>query len=69
MNRALVRRWLPFAVATGGALTLWGLAAAQGYGWAMIWLPAAVAGAAWPRRDPPPYAECRRRVGTLRRGR
>jgi hypothetical protein len=58
MNRTLVQRWLPFAVATGGALALWGLAVAHGYGWAMIWLPAAVAGAAWPRRGEGKLTDC-----------
>jgi hypothetical protein len=33
---------------TCAALALWALATAHGYGWQMIWLPAAVAGAAWP---------------------
>jgi hypothetical protein len=47
----LVQRWLPFAATTGLALAVWGLAAAHGYGWAMIWLPAVVAGAAWPRQS------------------
>lgn len=55
----IVHRWLPFAVATGGALALWGLAAAHGYGWAMIWLPAAVAGAAWPKQSKRSFDECR----------
>jgi hypothetical protein len=68
MNRTLVHRWLPFAVATVTALALWGLAAAHGYGWAMIWLPAAVAGAAWPRREGRMVAECRGRLRKLRRG-
>ena len=42
-------RWLPLAFTTSAALPLWALAAAHGYAWQMIWLPAAVAGAAWPR--------------------
>ena len=42
-------RWLPLAFTTGAALALWALAAANGYAWQLIWLPAAVAGAAWPR--------------------
>jgi hypothetical protein len=58
----IVPRWLPFAVATGGALALWGLAAAHGYGWAMVWLPAAVAGAAWPRTDASKVSHCRKRI-------
>ena len=69
MNRPRIRRWLPFAVSTAGALTLSGLAVAHGYGWVMIWLPAAVAGAAWPRRDDDPtVADCLGRANTLRRG-
>jgi hypothetical protein len=46
--RVLANRWLPLAVTTS-ALALWALAAAHGFGWQMVWLPAAVAGAAWPR--------------------
>ena len=45
----LAKRWLPLAIATSAALALWALAAAHGYAWQTIWLPAAVAGAAWPR--------------------
>jgi hypothetical protein len=36
-------------VGTSAALALWALAAVHGYAWEMIWLPAVVAGAAWPR--------------------
>lgn len=43
----LGNRWLPVAC-TCAALVLLALAAAHGYAWQMIWLPAAVAGAAWP---------------------
>lgn len=50
MSRDLVHRWLPFSAVSATALAVWGLAAVHGYGWPMIWLPAAVAGAAWPRR-------------------
>ena len=42
-------RWLLLALSTSAALALWALGAAHGYAWQMIWLPAAVAGAAWPR--------------------
>jgi hypothetical protein len=55
-------RWLPFVFTTTTALALWGLAAARGYGWQMIWLPAAVAAAAWPRRDKSTFADCLRRL-------
>jgi hypothetical protein len=60
--RNLVQRWLPFAITTGLALAVWGLAAAHGYGWAMIWLPAMVAGAAWPRQSKRTLDQCRMRV-------
>jgi hypothetical protein len=63
MNRTLFHRWLPFAVATGTALALWGLAAAHGHGWVMIWLPASVAGAAWPRRNGQTRDGCRSGAG------
>jgi hypothetical protein len=48
--RVLANRWLPLAVTTSAALALWALAEAHGFGWQMVWLPAAVAGAAWPRQ-------------------
>jgi hypothetical protein len=52
-------RWLPFAITSGLALAAWGLALAHGYGWAMIWLPGVVAGAAWPRQGEPTLDQCR----------
>jgi hypothetical protein len=44
-----VRKWTSFVVAAGLAWGIWAAAATQGYGWEMLWLPGAVAGAAWPR--------------------
>ena len=61
--RILAKRWLPLAIATSAALALWALAAAHGYAWQTIWLPAAVAGAAWPRDR-----TLTRSCGALRRG-
>jgi hypothetical protein len=58
----LGNRWLPLAFTTGAALALWALAAANGYPWQLIWLPAALAGAAWPRRRTGTLAECLRRL-------
>ena len=55
-------RWLRFAITSGLALAVWGLALAHGYGWAMIWLPAMVAGAAWPRQSKRTLDQCRMRV-------
>lgn len=70
MKRDFLQRWLPFSVLTGAALTLWALAAIRGYGWAMIWLPAVVAGVAWPReRNPANGRQCRRRVAERHRER
>jgi hypothetical protein len=48
MIRIAAHPWLRLAVTTGAGLAVWGLAAAHGYGWSTIWLPAVVAGAAWP---------------------
>ena len=45
----LDKRWLPLAVTTSVAVSLWAVAAAHGYGWQMLWLPAAVVGATWPK--------------------
>ena len=57
----LGNRWLPLAFTTGAALALWALAAANGYAWQLIWLPAAVAGAAWPRHHTRTLHNCLRR--------
>jgi len=70
VSRDVIHRWLPFVVLIGVALALWGIAAAHGYGLPMIWLPAAIAGAAWPRkRDPTAHRQCRPRVGGRHCGR
>ena len=58
----LGNRWLPLALTTGAALALWALAAANGYAWRLIWLPAAVAGAAWPRHRTRTLDNCLRRL-------
>jgi hypothetical protein len=41
--------WWPLAALTSLATAIWALAVAHGYAWQLIWLPGAVAGAAWPR--------------------
>lgn len=56
---AFGNRWFYFATAT--ALAVWALAALHGYAWQTIWLPAAVAGAAWPRRTTRTLRQCIRR--------
>jgi hypothetical protein len=58
----LGNRWLPLAFTTGTAVALLALAAAHGYGWQMIWLPAAVAGVAWPRDRKRTLDHCLRRL-------
>ena len=58
----LGNRWLPLAFTTGAALALWALAAANCYAWQLIWLPAAVAGAAWPRHGTRTLDNCLRRL-------
>jgi hypothetical protein len=45
---ARYHHWLPFVVLTGLALGIWVLSAVHGYAWQMLWLPAAISGAAWP---------------------
>ena len=62
MIRELNKRWLQFAAATSAGLALWGLAAAHGYGWQMIWLPAAAAGATWPTQRTRTLDQCLRRL-------
>lgn len=56
------KRWRPLAIATSAALVLWGLAAAHGYAWQTIWLPAAVAAAAWPRDRTLKLHRCHRQL-------
>jgi hypothetical protein len=46
----LAHRWLRLVVTTSAALALWAFAAAHGYEWEMVWLPAVVVGAGWPHR-------------------
>jgi hypothetical protein len=55
-------RWLPLVLSSSAALALWTLAAARGYSWQMLWLPATVAGAAWPRQRQTRLADCLRRL-------
>jgi hypothetical protein len=54
-------KWLPFAAVTSLATAIWLLAVANGYAWQVLWLPGAVAGAAWPRGP-------KRRLGCAGRG-
>jgi hypothetical protein len=42
-------RWTLVALASGGAV--FGLAAANGHAWEMLWLPGVTVGAAWPRES------------------
>jgi hypothetical protein len=42
-------RWAATLAAGICALAVWGIAAGHGHGWELIWLPAVVLGAAWPR--------------------
>jgi hypothetical protein len=58
----LGNRWLPPAITTCAALALWALAATNGYAWQLICLPAAIAGAAWPRHRTPTLDNCLRRL-------
>ena len=60
--RVLGNRWLPLALTTSAALGIWVLAVAHGFGWQMIWLPAAVAGAAWPRDRKRTLGKCLQRL-------
>ena len=44
-------RWTPLFVSTALAWGVWLVAAVNGHGWELLWLPGVVAGAAWPRGD------------------
>jgi hypothetical protein len=60
--RAPFTGWRPFAVLTGLAGVIWALSAAHGYAWQMLWLPAAIAGASWPRGRTGGIGACLRRL-------
>lgn len=47
-------------IAAALGLGIWAVAAAQGYGWDLLWLPAVVTGAAWPSNVS--LSACRRRL-------
>jgi hypothetical protein len=51
--QASSNHWISFVMPTVLALGTWALAVAHGHGWQMVWLPAAVAGAAWPGHSRP----------------
>jgi len=59
---AHAKRSASIVVLSSLALGLWVLAAAHGDAWQMIWLPAVVAGAAWPQRTGPALGYCLRRL-------
>jgi hypothetical protein len=59
--RMTLNRWLA-VVCTVAALVLRALTAVHGYAWQMIWLPAVVAGAAWPHRHKRVLDRCLRRL-------
>jgi hypothetical protein len=42
-------RWTPLVVSSVLAWGVWVLAALNGHGWELLWLPGVMAGAAWPR--------------------
>jgi hypothetical protein len=42
------RRWT--VLATAGGAAIFGLAAANGHAWEMLWLPGVMLGASWPRK-------------------
>lgn len=55
-------RWRPFAILTGLAVGIWLLSAVHGYAWQMLWLPAVIAGASWPRGRTGGIGACLRRL-------
>jgi hypothetical protein len=54
-----VRRWCWTFFATAGGLAILALSLAEGEGLAMLWLPAALLGASWPRGE---RRRCRERL-------
>lgn len=55
------RHWSQFALITSAAVAIWALAAADGHAWELIWLPGAVAGAAWPMHGQKSLQRCLQR--------
>jgi hypothetical protein len=61
-------KWLPFALLTTLAVAIWALAAAHDHAWELVWLPAVIAGAAWPTRERKSVQRCIRRLRRDRNG-
>lgn len=59
--RARNTHWSLFAILTGLAGAGWLVAALHGYAWEMLWLPAVIAGASWPRGRTGGIGACGRR--------
>ncbi|HET7808048.1 MAG TPA: hypothetical protein VFK71_06080 [Gaiellaceae bacterium] len=53
-----MRRWRRALLATAGGLAIFALSVALGEGLTMLWLPAVLLGASWPRG---PWRRCRER--------
>jgi hypothetical protein len=60
--RARSTRWRSFVILTGFAVGIWLVAAVHGYAWEMLWLPAVIAGASWPRGRTSRSGACLRRL-------
>lgn len=54
------KRRISLLIAAALSLGIWAIAAAQGHGWELLWLPAVVTGAAWPNNVR--LGACRRRL-------
>ena len=52
----------PYAILTSLSVGIWLLAAVHGYAWQMLWLPAVIAGASWPRGRTSGIGACWRRL-------
>ena len=59
-------RWTPAIAAAAFGAAIFGFAAAAGHAWELVWFPAVVLGAAWPRTDGTTPGACLRRLGTDR---
>jgi hypothetical protein len=61
-RRNEMRKWTTTAVVSAIGLGVYAVAAANGYAWEMLWLPAVTVGAAWPHEPDSRLKTCLRQL-------
>jgi hypothetical protein len=57
-----MRKWGATIFASAFGLGAYGIAAAHGHAWEVLWLPAVMVGAAWPYESDGKFRSCLRRL-------